>query len=569
MLWNVDYCQISFHVIRIYLAIINVERNLKMFKSHTYASSSCIFPLIFLSVYLMQQARCKHIVGFSSLGFASHHRVLWKLGKELQTRGHKYTHILPSFAKETYDDVDVKMFNSSLTSNKIDDWFLRFASLKGDYTKDVFALLEVLTKIAPERAQILRQFCEDFFQHESLITELKTSVDLVLCDAANDCCFILADMLNATRVDVSTVGFVGIIGAYLFDYPYAPLYQTLQASVLLPSESKFSFINRLKCFVSYVIFWNGLRSLVQTDLWEKYGKANSKFTSAAVARRVHGLGLIPHDFVLEQSHPLGANIKVIGAMSPEPAQRLPKHLDKYMSENKVVVIVSFGTILSNYPTGLAQTIADELGQVPAAVLWKYSGATPKNLGKNIKIISWFPKNEYSFNDILGHSSAKVFVTHGGVNGYQESVYHGVPMVVIPMFGDQPIQAKLVACKKLGVAVDWRSINAKDKVLQNAINKVLNNKIYEENTKRLSAIMKDRKQSASQEGADWIEYALRHDGAPHLTSETIDLPQYKLYMFDVFIFLVLVVCLVVYVLLRLCCCICRSCRRKMQVKQKQT
>ena len=527
-----------------------------------------IFCMIFLSVYMVQQARCGHIVGFAHFGFVSHHRVLWKLGKELQNRGHKYTHILPSFAKEIYDDVDVKTFNSSLTSQKIEGWYLRFASLRGDYTKDIFALLE-LRKLAPAHVQLLRQFCEDFFQHERLTTELKTSVDLVLCDVMNECCFILADMLNATRVDVSTSGFAGTTGACLFDYPYAPLYITLEASVLLPSERKFSFINRLKGFVSYVVFWNGLISLVRHDLWEKYGKANSRFTSAAVARRVHGLGLIPHDLVLEQSHPLGTNIKIIGAMFPVPAQRLPEHLNKYMSENKVVVIVSFGTILSNYPTDLAQIIADELGQVPAAILWKYSGAMPKNLAKNIKIIPWFPKNEYSFNDILGHLSAKVFVTHGGMNGYQESVYHGVPMVIIPMFGDHHRQANLVEYKKLGVAVDWRSINTKDKVLQNAINKVLNNKVYEENTKRLSAIMKDRKQSASQEGADWIEYALRHDGAPHLTSETIDLPQYKLYMFDVFIFLVLVVCLVVYVLLCLCCRVFQTCRRKIQVKEKQS
>ena len=444
-----------------------------------------IFFLIFLSVYLVKQARCGHIVGFASLGYVSHHRILWKLGKELQTRGHKYTHILPNFAKETHDDVDIKIFNSSLTSKEIEDWFLSFASV-GDFNKDIFVLYEVLTKIAPERGRILRRFCEDFLKHESLISELKTSVDLVLCDVANDCCFILADMLNATRVGVSTVGFGGLIGAYLFDYPQAPVYTTLEASILLPSVSKFSFINRLKGFVTYVFIWHALGHSRKEDLWEKNGKANSKFTNAAVARRVHGIALIPHDFALEQSRPLGANIKVIGALSPEPARRLPEHLDKYMKENKVVVIVSFCTFFSHYPTGLAQTIADELANVSAAVLWKYSGTMPKNLSKNIKIIPWFPKNEFSFNDILGHSSTKVFVTHGGSNGFQESVYHGVPMVVIPMAGDQPRQANLVQYKELGVAVEWKSINTNDKVLQNAINKVLNNQVYEENTKRLHA-----------------------------------------------------------------------------------
>ncbi len=498
----------------------------------------------------------------------SHHRMLWKLGKELQTRGHKYTHILPNFAKETYDDVDVKIFNSSVTAEEVEDWILRWASV-GDIGNDMYALLETVTRMIPELKRIFRRGCEDFLKHESLIAELKTSVNVVLCDVSNECCFILADMLNATRVDVSTAGFTSIIGTYLFDYPQAPVYVTLEASTLLPSGSKFSFINRLKGFVTCIGFWHMFANTELADLWEKNGKAHSKFTNAADARRTHGIALIPHDFVLEQSRPLGANIKVIGALSPEPARRLPDYLHKYMSENNVVVIVSFGTILPNYPTGLAQTIADELSKVSAAVLWKYSGTIPKKLGKNIKIIPWFPKNECSFNDILGHSSAKVFVTHGGLNSFQESVYHGVPMVVAPMFGDHPRQANLVQDKELGVAIEWKSIHANDKVLQNAINKVLNNTVYEENTKRLSTIMKDRKLSPSQEGADWIEYALRHDGAPHLTSEAMDLPQYKLYMFDVFLFLVVAVCLVVYALLRLCCCIFRACGRKMHVKEKQT
>ncbi len=459
--------------------------------------------------------------------------------------------------------------NSSVTNDDIDNWSSHNANI-GDFYSDMYAFLKLVTVVltTPDWLVLNRRYCEDFLKHESLIADLKASVDLVLCDVLNYCCYILADMLNATRVDVSTAGFTGIVGAQQFDYPQAPVYATLEASILLPSASKFSFINRLKRFVHCIVFWHGLMAPIMADLWEKNGKANSKFTSSADARRTHGIALIPHDFALEQSRPLGANIKVIGALSPEPARGLPKHLDKYMNENKVVVIVSFGTIFSHYPTGLAQTIANELANF-SAVLWKYSGTVPKSLSKNIKIIPWFPKNEFSFNDILGHSSAKVFVTHGGLNGFQESVYHGVPMVVIPMAGEQYRQANLVQYKELGVAVEWKSINANDKVLQNAINKVLNNKVYEENTKRLSTIMKDRKQSPSQEGADWIEYALRHDGAPHLTSEAMDLPQYKLHMFDVFLFLVVVVCLVVYALLRLCCCIFRACGRKMHVKEKRT
>ena len=63
-------------------------------------------------------------------------------------------------------------------------------------------------------------------------------------------------MLNATRVDVSTSGFAGITGACLFDYPHAPLYTALEASILLPSEIKFSFISRQK--VLYLMQFSGM-----------------------------------------------------------------------------------------------------------------------------------------------------------------------------------------------------------------------------------------------------------------------------------------------------------------------
>ena len=65
-----------------------------------------------------------------------------------------------------------------------------------------------------------------------------------------------------------------VIGAYIFDYPRAPLYLTLEASIssiLWPSERKFSCINRVKGFVSHVVLWNAVSSsLEQEDLWKKY-----------------------------------------------------------------------------------------------------------------------------------------------------------------------------------------------------------------------------------------------------------------------------------------------------------
>ena len=520
-----------------------------------------MFCLILLSLFLISSTHSARIVGFAKMAFVSHNRLLLKLGQELQARGHKYTQILPDFAKEIFDDVDIKVFNSSVTNDDIEDWSMRFANI-GDFDSDLYAIFELLTKIVPQYDRIREQYCADFLKQRDLIAELKASADLLLCDVANDCCSILADILNVTRVDVGTVGFGGLYGAYLLGYPDVLMYATLEVS---ESPRKFSFLDRLRGVVQYVSFSFVHRHIRLDNLWEKYAKAHSKFKSAADARRAHGIALILNDFALKPGIPLGANVKVIGAILPEPARKLPEHLERFMNENKVVVVVSFGTIFSNYPRALAQSIADELSQVPGAVLWQYSGEIPQNLGKNVKVVQWLPR----FQDVLGHSSTKVFVSHAGLSSTQESVYHGVPMVLIPMIGDQPSRARFLENKGLGVVIKWRSIVADGKVLRNAIHEVLHNKAYKKKVDRASAIMKDRKLTPSEEGADWIEYALRHDGAQHLTSETVDLPLYKLYMFDVFFFLLVSVCLVVYVLLRLCCCMSRACRRKAPVKEKLT
>ncbi len=38
--------------------------------------------------------------------------------------------------------------------------------------------------------------------------------------------------------------------------------------------------------------------------------------------------------------------------------------------------------------------------------------------------------------LKGHNKTRMFVFHGGVNGAYEAIYHGVPVVGIPLFADQ-------------------------------------------------------------------------------------------------------------------------------------
>lgn len=56
-----------------------------------------------------------------------------------------------------------------------------------------------------------------------------------------------------------------------------------------------------------------------------------------------------------------------------------------------------------------------------------------------------------------HPNLKVFITHGGLLSITESVHRGVPMVVIPIFADQPKNAKQAETAGFGVYLDFDNV----------------------------------------------------------------------------------------------------------------
>jgi UDP:flavonoid glycosyltransferase YjiC (YdhE family) len=304
-----------------------------------------------------------------------------------------------------------------------------------------------------------------------------------------------------------------------------------------------------------------IRSVSST--FSKMGSQESlgKYASKAVVDTTKSsvISLIPHDFALEYPRPLTPNVKMIGPVLPEVAGKLPDDLETFMTDSKQVVVVSFGTTLSNYRPDFIEMLADALGKLPFYVLWRQIGHLPEKISPNIKIVTWFPQN-----DLLGHPSTKVFLTHGGLNSFLESMYHAVPMVVLPLFGDQHKQASLVKIKELGVSLDKNVIKSED--ITRSITEVANNMKYKDNAQRISRLLRDRRQSPAEEGAYWIEYALKHQGAQHLMSSAYDMQLCQFYMFDVFLFVLVVIVVLVCMFLGLCYFM--ICQRKSKIPEKE-
>ena len=74
--------------------------------------------------------------------------------------------------------------------------------------------------------------------------------------------------------------------------------------------------------------------------------------------------------------------------------------------------------------------------------------------------------------LLGHPKTRAFIAHCGTNGIYEAIYPGIPVVGIPIFGDQFGNIARLKAKGAAVEVDLQAMTSSD--LLNALKEVINN-----------------------------------------------------------------------------------------------
>ena len=98
-----------------------------------------------------------------------------------------------------------------------------------------------------------------------------------------------------------------------------------------------------------------------------------------------------------------------------------------------VILFTMGFIFQPkaVPDSRLQAIFDALAQLPQKVIMKLEPPEHLTVPANVMIKSFLPQA-----DILAHPNVVLFITHCGMHGVMESIYHSVPMVGMPVFIDQ-------------------------------------------------------------------------------------------------------------------------------------
>ena len=148
-------------------------------------------------------------------------------------------------------------------------------------------------------------------------------------------------------------------------------------------------------------------------------------------------------------------------------------------------------------------------------------------------------------DLLGHTKSKVFVAHGGTNGVQEAIYHGIPIVGLPIVFDQPDNLSRMVARGTAKVLDIATLDRA--VFVEALRAVLYEPSYRENMQRLSRIHHDQPMKPLDRAIFWIEYVMRNGGAPHLRTQSFRMSWMAYHSIDVILTLLMALLLLLFIM----------------------
>ncbi|XP_053182149.1 UDP-glucuronosyltransferase 2A2-like [Scomber japonicus] len=251
--------------------------------------------------------------------------------------------------------------------------------------------------------------------------------------------------------------------------------------------------------------------------------------------------LMRNDFIFDFPRPTMPNVIYMSGFQCKPSKPLSKELEDFVqsSGEHGIIVMTLGTLVAKLPEDMTEDIAAAFAQLPQKVIWRHTGKRPSSLGNNTLLVDWLPQN-----DLLGHPKTRVFVAHGGTNGVQEAIYHGVPLVGLPLMLDQFDNFFRMEIRGVAKVVDISIMN-KDNFLE-ALKEVLYEPSYRDKMKALSNLQRDQPMKPMDRAVFWIEFVMRHKGAPHLRTESYKMSFIQYHSIDVVAFLLAVILLVVTV-----------------------
>ncbi|CAD5213344.1 unnamed protein product [Bursaphelenchus xylophilus] len=211
----------------------------------------------------------------------------------------------------------------------------------------------------------------------------------------------------------------------------------------------------------------------------------------------------------------------------------PKYQKIFQKAVKGAIYMSFGSVAQSQlmPAEMKSAFLEAFKEFPEVqFIWKYENESDHITANysNVHVERWLPQRE-----IISHPKALIFITHGGMNSITEATYAGIPLICVPLFGDQLRNAAMVQAKGTAKVINKFDLVNKEKIVE-VLTEVLNDKRYKLRAQELSQLLKDKPDTPEQRIIKTAEFAAKHDVHKHLELAGRNMNIFQYYNVDVFL-----------------------------------
>jgi glucuronosyltransferase len=464
-----------------------------------------------------------------TLGQNSHIVNFVRLGKILRNRGYQ-VHLLIGADAGSWDELnktfDVIHRNPSAGKSDID-------SMAVTLQWSAMSAYQFVVWLADK---LLRQ-CEALLSRPNILTNIQRErYDLLIADFIDNCGRIVSEYLNIPTIAYSAAGFVGDVSLF----PDMPSF--IPASPMSRLEpGKMTFYHRIENAVEYaasVFLWYPYWFGSFQTLREKYHMNSSLDIRNSYLR---ALKMIRSDFVLDYPRPVMPNVVTIEGIFSEDPKPLPLSIETFVdgAGSDGVIVVCFGTLIGRLDEKRNELFARVLARFPQRVVWRVTGTRPASLGNNTLAVDWLPQN-----DLLGHASTRLFVSHCGLSSSMEAAYNAIPVVAMPICTDGFQNARKLSRAGMAVILEFQTLT--EDSLEHAIWEVLNDPRYKRNASRVATLLDDTMVPPRDKFLYYVGYMIRHGGAVHWQADVLEsMNKWQLHNYDIVTFALIFIILTLF------------------------
>ncbi|XP_054761835.2 UDP-glucuronosyltransferase 2C1-like [Lytechinus pictus] len=487
----------------------------------------------------------------------SQHILFSAITEPLVERGHEVILLAPQYKVTkglTEEAVTGKIFfKNSKTKEEMEEMAAGLQSIALGFSQDsVFQIIGRVRTIFPW----FTEGCFQLFKDQETLDRLREErFDLILTMPTCGCDSLLAEYLGVPFVVMTPLRRAPFFNEDTFGIPAPSSYVPFSGLTTFTDQMTFSqrITNVIMRYVTEPFFMYLTRSGL--DQIQKDHNIRPDLSIDQLLGKAQ-LWLSQGNWAFEFAQPITPNFVSIGGITTQSPKPLPKEMNDFVegSGDHGIIVFTLGSVVSSLMNDeLNENLAKVFSELPQRVLWRLKGTRPRNLGNNTLVSDWLPQS-----DLLGHPKTKLMIYHGGANGINEIVTHGVPVLVMPLAGDQMGNAVRMQAKGMGFPIDKNTLT--EESFREAVNEMLNNPKYTVNAKKASAIMKDQIVPVREKVVYYIEHILEF-GGDHLRTRALELNFIQRESIDVIAFFLIVFISFFLAVKWLVCKCCGLCRRK--------